>query len=120
MSYVVYHTVTGLYHSCMYKPGFGYTPFKTEAAAKAGMTRWYNKMDAKKSALGPGTFERRLDERDRAGWFERDQYKICAEKDMPKYTRKTRNLLNPQAGEFDIDVNTPYYLDPGSETYHSM
>jgi len=35
-------------------------------------------------------------------------------------TRTTRNILNPEAGEFEIPINTPYYCDPGSETYHCM
>jgi hypothetical protein len=35
-------------------------------------------------------------------------------------TRTTRNILNPEAGEFEIPINTPYFCDPGSETYHCM
>ena len=35
-------------------------------------------------------------------------------------TRKTRNILNPAAGEIEIPVNTPLCCDPGSETYHNM
>jgi hypothetical protein len=34
--------------------------------------------------------------------------------------RLTTNLLNADAGEFYIPADTPYYCDPGSETYHSM
>jgi len=30
----------------------------------------------------------------------------------------TRNILNPEAGEFYIPANTPNCCDPGSETYH--
>ena len=35
-------------------------------------------------------------------------------------TRTTRNILNPDAGEFEIAINTPHYCDPGYESYHSM
>lgn len=35
-------------------------------------------------------------------------------------TRTTRNILNPDAGEFEIPYDTPLACDPGSETYHSM
>lgn len=34
--------------------------------------------------------------------------------------RTTRNLLNPNSRTWCIDVNTPGYLDPGSESYHTM
>lgn len=34
--------------------------------------------------------------------------------------RVTSNLLNEAAGKFCIDINTPSYCDPGSESYHSM
>jgi hypothetical protein len=32
----------------------------------------------------------------------------------------TSNMLNPSAGHWCVDINTPGYLDPGSEAYHSM
>jgi hypothetical protein len=34
--------------------------------------------------------------------------------------RRTRNMLNSEAGEFCIDINTPIYCDPGYESYHTM
>jgi hypothetical protein len=37
-----------------------------------------------------------------------------------KPVRITRNMLNPQGGQFLIDADTPSYCDPGSEAYHSM
>jgi len=33
--------------------------------------------------------------------------------------RVTRNMLNPVRA-FCIDINTPVYLDPGCDSYHSM
>ncbi len=35
-------------------------------------------------------------------------------------TRTTSNLMNPDAGEFEIPINTPLCCDPHSETYWSM
>lgn len=37
-----------------------------------------------------------------------------------KPVRITSNLLNPGGGKFAIDADTPVYLDPGCESYHSM
>jgi hypothetical protein len=37
---------------------------------------------------------------------------------VPK--RMTSNMLNPAAGEFEIDEDTPACCDPSTETYHSM
>jgi len=34
--------------------------------------------------------------------------------------RTTRNILNPQSKTWCIDLNTPGYLDPGCESYHTM
>lgn len=34
--------------------------------------------------------------------------------------RITSNMLNEASGKFCIDINTPSYCDPGSESYHSM
>ncbi len=32
----------------------------------------------------------------------------------------TSNMLNANSGHWCIDINTPGYLNPGSEAYHSM
>jgi hypothetical protein len=34
--------------------------------------------------------------------------------------RITNNMLNPEAGKFCVDINTPSYCDPGCESYHTM
>jgi hypothetical protein len=34
--------------------------------------------------------------------------------------RITRNMLNPKGGNFCVDADTPAYLDPGHEAYHTM
>jgi hypothetical protein len=34
--------------------------------------------------------------------------------------RLTSNLLNRESRTWAIDINTPGYMDPGSEAYHSM
>lgn len=34
--------------------------------------------------------------------------------------RITRNILNDKSPEWCVDINTPAYLDPGCESYHSM
>jgi hypothetical protein len=34
--------------------------------------------------------------------------------------RLTSNLLNRDSKVWAIDINTPSYMDPGSEAYHSM
>jgi hypothetical protein len=34
--------------------------------------------------------------------------------------KMVRNLLNPDAGEFPIPVDTPCSCDPSTETYHCM
>jgi hypothetical protein len=33
--------------------------------------------------------------------------------------RTTSNMLNPDSRVWCVDINTPAYLDPGSESYHS-
>jgi hypothetical protein len=37
-----------------------------------------------------------------------------------KSVRLTTNMLNPGAGQFLIDADTPSYCDPGCEAYHSI
>ena len=34
--------------------------------------------------------------------------------------RVTRNILNSESKSWCIDINTPAYLDPGCESYHTM
>jgi len=37
-----------------------------------------------------------------------------------KPVRITRNILNPNSKTLVIDADTPSYMDPGCEAYHSM
>lgn len=37
-----------------------------------------------------------------------------------KPVKLTRNILNAQSPTFAIDQDTPVYMDPGCESYHSM
>lgn len=45
---------------------------------------------------------------------------VALEKMGYRPVRITRNMLNDKSARFCIDINTPSYMDPGCESYHSM
>lgn len=49
-----------------------------------------------------------------------EAFNVAIEKLGYRPVRVTSNMLNEQAGEFCIDADTPAYMDPGCESYHSM
>lgn len=99
--YVIYDKDT-TYFLRVFKNGYWQdAQYETQGAAKAALTRLSKKEGEAKAA----------------------QYRIAEKNEFHskiEKTRKTRNILNPSAGEFDIPVNTPACCDPGTETYHSM
>lgn len=102
MAHVIFHKFDTIYLRNHMKKGWSKFPesFKTERAAKAALTRAIKKNPELK----------------------REDFEIAEKKhfhEKIEKTRTTRNLLNPEAGPFRIPVNTPNYMDPGSETYHS-
>lgn len=119
--------------------------FKTEGAAKAHLTREGKKLARKaevhnlykrfdtpemkwseivEALIAEGCTKREAYNASReADEFNRDEWAIAEAADFHnniEKTRTTRNILNPEAGEFEIPVNTPNSCDPGSETYHCM
>ena len=100
MAHVVYHKESTLY-LCRCTRKERKESFATVAAAKAALTR----AARKDPAINASDFD----------VAESNHFHSSIEK-----TRMTRNMLNPNAGEFPIPVNTPSYCDPGCESYHSM
>lgn len=53
----------------------------------------------------------------------REDFEIAEKNHFHKHIEKTRtskNMLNPDAKPQRIPVNTPSYMDPGCESYHTM
>ena len=103
MSYVIYEKVTTRFLRILRNGYWQDAVYETEGAAKAALTR-----------LGKGTAKAKIDATQFA-ISERGVFHATIEK-----KRKTRNILNPAAGEFEVPVNTPACCDPSSELYHSM
>lgn len=104
MAYYVYELDSTMIVRVLKKGYWQNASYKTEAAAKAGFTRLAKKAGKSVKAYlkTHGIAE--------AVYFHKSVEKM----------RKTRNILNPAGGEILIPVNTPNYMDPGSEAYHSM
>lgn len=100
MSYVIYEKESTLFVRIFRNGYWQEADYKTEGAAKSAFNRLVMKGKA-----GHATH----------AIAERSHFHKHIEK-----TRKTRNILNPKAGEWDIPVNTPRSCDPGSELYHTM
>lgn len=107
MSYVIYEIESTRFVRVMRDGYWQDAEYATKGAATAAFNRLVAKADAK----------------DRSGWTFKQAHAIAERGYFHKHIekmRKTRNILNPQAGEFEVPVNTPLCCDPGSETYHSM
>lgn len=108
MSYVIYEKESTLFVRILRNGYWQDASYKTEGAAKAAFNRMkrdgcsYNGKPFKPTDATHAIAERGL-------------FHATIEK-----KRMTRNILNPDAGEFEIPVNTPAYMDPGCESYHSM
>lgn len=136
MSYVIYNKETTYF---LIRKNF-----KSEGAAKAHLTRAVKKaarnveVHAFWNSINDGSrYSGLIDKMVEAGFtkreaynasrepeeFNRDDYAIAESQDFRdniEKTRTTSNMLNPNSKEWEIPVNTPNYLDPGSETYHCM
>lgn len=106
MNYVIYELESTRFVRIFRRRHWQDAEYATMAAARAGWTAINKKLaEQKQPLLSTATH----------GIAEKAFFHAKIEK-----TRKTRNILNPSAGEFDIPVNTPACCDPGTETYHCM
>lgn len=100
MHYVVVDTKT---RCKVFETRHGDGEFKSEAAAKASRTRMLK-----------STKDRRYSNPEQLVVMNNAEYR----KQVPM--KRVKNLLNPDGPWIEIPVDTPLYLDPSSETYHSM
>lgn len=103
MSQVVYHRFDTIYLRGHMRKGYSTMKesFATERAAKAALTRAIKKNPELK----------------------REDFEIAEKNHFHKHIEKSRtskNMLNPDAKPQRIPVNTPGYMDPACESYHTM
>lgn len=105
MSFVIFHKDTTQYLRIFRNRYWQSADFyKTEQAAKAGLTRAVKWSNAKPSRTPINPDEYRI--------LPMDQFKLIEK------TEVKHNLLSGK--EFTQSVNTPASCDPSTETYHSM
>ena len=118
MPYIVYEKEST--RSVFWRPGLGLKTFKSEGAAKAAITREIKKRVEKNKAYdNRGESDRWMNKPDPV--FAREDVAIAEARDFYENIEKKvvrKNLIG--GGEFIEGVNTPNYLSPASETYHSM